>query len=68
MMDDVALIVGAGVAVAAAAPPAAAAGAAVMGVFKYNFGERASGPASTCASIDWSPGWLLTGGCWDLGI
>jgi len=68
-MDDAALLAGAGLAAAAAAPPAAAAGAAVMGVFKYNFGERASGPASTSPlRFDRSPGWLLTGGCWDLGI
>jgi hypothetical protein len=55
-MDDAALLAGAGVAAAAAAPPAAAAGAAVMGVFKYNFGKLASGPASTSALIDRSPG------------
>ncbi|XP_072150501.1 uncharacterized protein [Setaria viridis] len=38
-MDDAALLAGAGVP-AAAAPPAAVAGAAVMGVFKYNFAAQ----------------------------
>jgi oligosaccharide translocation protein RFT1 len=42
-MDDATPLAGAGVA-AAAANPSAAAGAEVMGVFKYNFGERVSRP------------------------
>jgi oligosaccharide translocation protein RFT1 len=66
-MDDAALLAGAGVP-AAAAPPAAAAGAAVMGVFKYNFGECAS--VHACPLLRFSrsvAGWLMTAGCWDLG-
>lgn len=43
-MGDAAHLAGAGVA-ATVSPPSAAAGAAVMGVFKYNFGECVSGPA-----------------------
>lgn len=60
-MGDAALLAGAGVA-AAAAPPAAA---AVMGVFKYNFGElteRASGSAPLPALVDRALYWFVGAG------
>lgn len=56
-MGDAAPLAGAGVA-AAAAPPPAAAGAAVMGVFKYNFGE-CLGPAPFPALVDRALYWFV---------